>query len=72
MSDAVVKYGDKREKNGEKRGEKRGEKLGKKKNQLLSVKNLMETMTLTVEQALDALKINEKKEREAIIKAVRG
>ena len=29
-------------------------------------------MTLTVEQALDALKINEKKEREAIIKAVRG
>ena len=68
MSDAVVKYGDKREKSGEKRGEKRGER----KTKLIDVKNLMETMTLTVEQALDALKINEKKEREAIIKAVRG
>ena len=68
MSDAVVKYGDKREKS----GEKRGEKLGEKKTQLLCVKNLMETMTLTVEQAMDALKINDKKEREAIIKAVRG
>ena len=68
MSDAVVKYGDKREKSGEKRGEKRGERKAK----LLVAKNLMETMTLTVEQALDAMKINEKKEREAIIKAVRG
>ena len=52
MSDAVVKYGDKREKSGE------------RKTKLLVVKNLMETMTLTVEQALDALKINEKKEGE--------
>ena len=60
MSDAVVKYGEKREKSGE------------RKTKLLDVKNLMETMTFTVEQALDALKINEKKEREAIIKAVRG
>ena len=60
MSDAVVKYGDKREKSGE------------RKTKLIDVKNLMETMTFTVEQALDALKINEKKEREAIIKAVRG
>ena len=60
MSDAVVKYGDKREKSGE------------RKTKLIDVKNLMETMTLTVEQALDALKINEKKEREAIIKAVKG
>ena len=53
-------------------GEKRGEKRGERKTKLLVAKNLMENMTLTVEQALDAMKINEKKEREAIIKAVRG
>ena len=53
-------------------GIQQGEIFGERKTKLLVVKNLMETMTLTVEQALDALKINEKKEREAIIKAVRG
>ena len=67
MSDIVERYGDKREKQGEKRGEKRGEK----KTRIYAVKSLMETMTLTVDQALDALKI-QGKERESIIKAVQG
>ena len=53
-------------------GIQQGQIFGEKRTKLLDVKNLMETMTFTVEQALDALKINEKKEREAIIKAVRG
>ena len=55
---------------GIRQGEKRGEKRGERKTKLLVVKNLMETMTLTVEQALDALKITEQKERQSIIKAV--
>ncbi len=67
MSDIVEKYGDEREKQGEKRGEKRGEK----KSNLRAVINLMDTMKLSVEQALDALKI-QGKERDSIIKAVQG
>ena len=59
MSDIVERYGDKREKRGEKR------------TRIGDVKSLMETMTLTVDQALDALKI-QGKERESIIKAVQG
>ena len=59
MSDIVERYGDKREKRGE------------KKTRIGDVKSLMETMTLTVDQALDALKI-QGKERESIIKAVQG
>ena len=59
MSDIVERYGDKREKQGEKR------------TRIGDVKSLMETMTLTVDQALDALKI-QGKERESIIKAVQG
>ena len=59
MSDIVERYGDKREKRGEKR------------TRIGDVKSLMETMKLTVEQALDALKI-QGKERESIIKAVQG
>ena len=63
MSDIVERYGNKMEKRGEKRGEK--------KTRIGDVKSLMETMTLTVDQALDALKI-QGKERESIIKAVQG
>ena len=48
-----------------------GEKRGEKKTRIGDVKSLMETMTLTVDQALDALKI-QGKERESIIKAVQG
>ena len=59
MSDIVERYGDKREKRGEKR------------TRIGDVKSLMETMKLTVDQALDALKI-QGKERESIIKAVQG
>ena len=59
MSDIVERYGNKREKRGE------------KKTRIYAVKSLMETMTLTVDQALDALKI-QGKERESIIKAVQG
>ena len=59
MSDIVERYGNKREKRGE------------KKTRIGDVKSLMETMTLTVDQALDALKI-QGKERESIIKAVQG
>ena len=44
MSDIVERYGDKREKRGEKR------------TRIGDVKSLMETMALTVDQALDALK----------------
>ena len=70
MSEAVAKYGNKREKEGIKLGKKLGEKRGERKNQLLNVKSLMDTMKLTLEQALDALKITEQKERQSIIKAV--
>ena len=59
MSDIVERYGNKREKRGE------------KKTRIGDVKSLMETMTLTVDQALDALKI-QGKERESIIKAVQS
>ena len=48
-----------------------GEKRGEKKTRIGDVKSLMETMKLTVDQALDALKI-QGKERESIIKAVQG
>ncbi len=67
MSDLLEKYGDKREKQGEKRGEKRGER----KSTIRDVKNLMDTMKLSAEQALDALRI-QGKERDSIIKAVQG
>jgi hypothetical protein len=58
MSEALEKYGDKREKRGE------------KNNKILSVKTLMTNMKWSVDQALDALSITEQKERQSIIKAV--
>ena len=58
MSEAVEKYGDKREKRGE------------KNNKILSVKTLMTNMKWSIDQALDALSITEQKERQSIIKAV--
>ena len=67
MSDIVERYGNKMEK----RGEKRGMRMGEQMAMINSVKSLMETMKLTLEQALDALKI-QGKERESIIKAVQG
>ncbi|MCR5409640.1 MAG: hypothetical protein K6E90_01525 [Lachnospiraceae bacterium] len=71
MSDIVSKiykeYGKEKEKEGEKRGEKRGEM----KTRVSAVQSLMETMKLSADQALDALKI-QGKERESIIKAVQG
>ncbi len=60
MSEAVEKYGDKREKRGE------------KNTKILSVKTLMTNMKWSVDQALDALSITEQKERQSIIKAVQG
>jgi len=71
MSDIVERYGNKMEKLGEKRGEKRGMRMGEQMAMINSVKSLMDTMKLTLEQALDALKI-QGKERESIIKAVQG
>ena len=56
---------------GEKLGEKRGEKRGEMKTRVSAVQSLMETMKLSADQALDALKI-QGKERESIIKAVQG
>ena len=58
MSEAVERYGNKREKRGE------------KNNKILSVKTLMTNMKWSVDQALDALNITEQKERQSIIKAV--
>ena len=58
MSEALEKYGDKREKRGE------------KNTKILSVKSLMTNMKWSVDQALDALSITEQKERQSIIKAV--
>ena len=58
MSEALEKYGDKREKRGE------------KNTKILSVKTLMTNMKWSVDQALDALSITEQKERQSIIKAV--
>ena len=58
MSEAVERYGNKREKRGE------------KNNKILSVKTLMTNMKWSVDQALDALSITEQKERQSIIKAV--
>ena len=42
-----------------------GEKRGEKKTRIGDVKSLMETMTLTVDQALDALKIQGKERADA-------
>ncbi|MCI9148844.1 MAG: hypothetical protein HFG73_11440 [Hungatella sp.] len=44
-------------KEGRKEGKREGEKLGAAKAELLSIKNLMSTMKLTPEQAMNALKI---------------
>ena len=53
-----LREGEKRgEKRGERRGEKRGEKRGAIQATLASIRNLMETMHLTMQQAMDALKI---------------
>lgn len=60
MSEAVERYGNKREKRGE------------KNTKILSVKTLMTNMKWSVDQALDALSITEQKERQSIIKAVQG
>ena len=59
MSEAVERYGNKRE------------KRGGMKTRISDVQSLMDTMKLTLEQALDALKITEQKERQSIIKAVK-
>ena len=58
MCESVEKYGDRREERGEKRGEEN--------TRIESVKNLMDNMKWTVEQALDALSIKGK-ERTVII-----
>ena len=50
---------------------KEGEKCGEMKTRVSAVQSLMETMKLSADQALDALKI-QGKERESIIKAVQG
>ena len=60
MSEAVERYGSKREKRGE------------KNTKILSVKTLMTNMKWSVDQVLDALSITEQKERQSIIKAVQG
>ena len=67
VSNIYKEYGKEKEKQGEKRGEKRGEM----KTRVNAVQSLMETMKLSADQALDALKI-QGKERESIIKAVQG
>ena len=46
-------------------------KEGERKTRVYAVQSLMETMKLSADQALDALKI-QGKERESIIKAVQG
>ena len=50
---------------------KEGETCGEMKTRVSAVQSLMETMKLSADQALDALKI-QGKERESIIKAVQG
>ena len=54
MSEAVERYANKKA----------------KEASIIYVKSLMDTMKLNVDQALDALKITEQKERQSIIKAV--
>ena len=54
MSEAVERYANKKA----------------KESSIIHVKSLMDTMKLNVDQALDALKITEQKERQSIIKAV--
>ena len=64
MSEAVERY-----------AKKYAKKYSNKKakhTRVSDVKSLMDTMKLTLEQALDALKITEQKERQSIIKAVQG
>jgi hypothetical protein len=63
VSNIYKEYGKEKEKQGEKRGEM--------KTRVNAVQSLMETMKLSADQALDALKI-QGKERESIIKAVQG
>ena len=58
MSEALEKYGDKRE------------KRGGMKTRISDVQSLMDTTKWTLDQVLDALKITEQKERQSIIKAV--
>ena len=62
MSEAVERYGNKRE--------KRGEKRGGMNTRISDVQSLMDTTKWTIDQVLDALKITEQKERQSIIKAV--
>ena len=58
MLDMIEKRGERRgEKRGERRGEKRGEKLGKRNGILLSIRNLMDSLGVTVERAMELLKI---------------
>ena len=58
MSEAVERYGNKRE------------KRGGMKTRISDVQSLMDTTKWTLDQVLDALKITEQKERQSIIKAV--
>ena len=58
MSEAVERYGNKRE------------KRGGMKTRISDVQSLMDTTKWTIDQVLDALKITEQKERQSIIKAV--
>jgi len=58
MSEALEKYGDKRE------------KRGGMNTRISDVQSLMDTTKWTLDQVLDALKITEQKERQSIIKAV--
>ena len=58
MLDIIEKEGERRgEKRGEKRGKKRGEKRGIRNGILISLKNLMETMEVNIDRAMDILKI---------------
>ncbi len=52
-------------------GRKRGEERGEMITRVYAVRSLMETMKLSADQALDALKI-QGAERDSIIKAVQG
>ena len=59
MSDEEMKeaYGDYRESIGEERGIEIGEARGEQKSTLKSIKSIMETLDVSVEKAMDILKI---------------
>lgn len=50
--------------NGKKAGKKAGEKVGRKKMTKEAIINIIETLNLTVEEAMDALKISEEERKQ--------